>query len=280
MSPADRFRALLAGPEFLVLPAIWDGLGARLAARAGFPAAFVSGSCVAAGRLGGPDLDLVSFGELADSVAMIRAAAPELALLVDADHGFGNPVNVRRSVRSLAAAGAAAVLVEDKLSPRPLDDRGKPCVARAEALDRARAAIDAAHEAGILLLARTDCRPSLGLDEALARIEAFVALGADMVFLESPADEDELRRAVRAAGPCPSFTVLSPGSGRVSVDARRAAELGLRLGSHHTGLLAPVVAAFADALAALRAGAQLPARPDLRTLLGYEDYAREAARYR
>src|ERR1700757_3497771 len=140
MSAPDRLRALLAEPGFVVMPAVWDGLSAKLSAAAGFETAFLSGSCVAASRLGGPDLDLISFAEMLDSFNMVRA--------------FGR-------------AGAAAILIEDKISPRALTSSGKPCLPREEARMKIRAAVEAAKESGILILAGTDCRPWQGIEEAV-----------------------------------------------------------------------------------------------------------------
>src|SRR5680860_1023476 len=100
MNPPERFRALLAKPEFVVMPAVWDGLSAKLSAEAGFATSFLSGSCVAASRLGGPDLDLVSVGEMFDSFNMVRGAAPDTLVLADGDHGHGNAMNVQRTVRA------------------------------------------------------------------------------------------------------------------------------------------------------------------------------------
>ena len=110
MTPPDRLRALLAEPGFVVMPAVWDGLSAKLAFAAGFKTAFLSGSCVAASRLGGPDLDLISFAEMFDSFNMVRGAAPDSLILADGDHGYGNAMNVQRTVRAYGRAGAAAIL--------------------------------------------------------------------------------------------------------------------------------------------------------------------------
>jgi 2-methylisocitrate lyase-like PEP mutase family enzyme len=282
MTAPDRLRALLAQPGFIVMPAIWDGLSARLAAAAGFTAAFLSGSCVAASRLGGPDLDLVSFAEMRDSCEMVRGAAPDLLLLADGDHGFGNAMNVQRTVRAFGRAGAAAILIEDKITPRALTARGKPCLPREEARMKIRAAIAAAKESGILILARTDCRPTQGIDEALGRIAMFAEEGADMLFLDSPADEDEMRRAVAAAGGRPSFTVFAPDAPRPTPSRDRAAALGFKLGTEPTALISPAIAAMQAGLAALAAGTPaggLPAAA-LRATLGYDDYEEQAARFR
>jgi len=280
MTPPERLRALLAEPDFVVMPAVWDGLSAKLAAGAGFRTAFLSGSCVAASRLGGPDLDLISFAEMFDSFNMVHGAAPETLVLADGDHGYGNAMNVQRTVRAYGRAGAAAVLIEDKVTPRALTAAGKPCLPRDEARMKIRAAVEAAKESGILILARTDCRPTQGIDEAVARIEMFVREGADILFLDSPADEAEIRRAVAAAAGRPSFAVLSPGAPRETPTRRRAAELGLKIGTYPTGMLSPAVAGLKAGLAALVAGdaeaaSALPP-PELRATLGYADYEARA----
>ena len=182
MTPPERLRAHLAEPGFVVMPAVWDGLSAKLAAGAGFKTAFLSGSCVAASRLGGPDLDLLSFAEMFDSFNMVHSTAPDTLVLADGDHGYGNAMNVQRTVRAYGRAGAAAILIEDKITPRALTSAGKPCLPREEARMKIRAAVEAAKESGILILARTDCRPTQGIDEAVARIETYVKEGADILF--------------------------------------------------------------------------------------------------
>ncbi len=276
----DRLRALLAKPGFVVMPAVWDGLSAKLSAQAGFETAFLSGSCVAASRLGGPDLDLISFGEMFDSFNMVRGAAPQTLVLADGDHGYGNAMNVQRTVRAYGRVGAAAILIEDKITPRALTSAGKPCLPREEARMKIRAAVEAAKESGILILARTDCRPTQGIDEAVARIEMYVKEGADILFLDSPADDAEINRAVAAAAGRPSFAVLSPGAPRATPSRTRAAELGFKIGTYPTGMLSPATAGIKAGLAALVAGeaeakSALPPA-ELRATLGYPDYDAQA----
>lgn len=284
MNAPEKMRALLSRPDFVVMPAVWDGLSARLTVEAGFRTAFLSGSCVAAARLGGPDLDLVSFAEMFDSFNMVRGAAPDLLVLADGDHGYGNAMNVQRTVRAYGRAGAAAILIEDKITPRPLTAGGKPCLPRDEARMKIRAAVAAAKDSGILVMARTDCRPTQGFDEALARIELFVEEGADILFFDSPANEDEVRRSVAAAAGRPTFAVLSPGAPRETPTQQRAAELGLKIGAYPTGLLSPVAAGIKAGLAALAAGEAQSAMalppPELTTLLGYPAYDQAAAAFR
>jgi 2-methylisocitrate lyase-like PEP mutase family enzyme len=283
MTPPDRMRALLAEPDFVTMPAVWDGLSAKLAAGAGFKTAFLSGSCVAASRLGGPDLDLISFAEMFDSFNMVRGAAPELLILADGDHGYGNAMNVQRTVRAYGRAGAAAILIEDKITPRALTAAGKACLPREEARMKIRAAVQAAQESGILILARTDCRPTRGIDEAVARIEIFVEEGAEILLLDSPADDQEIRRAVAAAAGRFSFAVLSPGAPRATPSRSHAIALGLKIGAYPTVMLSPAAAGMKAGLAALSAGdaessSALPPA-ELRTTLGYADYDAQAQRF-
>lgn len=279
-SAPDRLRAILKEPGLLVMPAVWDGLTAKLTFEAGFKTAFLSGSCVAASRLGGPDLDLVSFGEMFDSFNMVRGAAPDLIVLADGDHGHGNAMNVQRTVSSYGRAGAGAVLIEDKITPRALTAAGKPCLPREEARMKIRAAVQAAKESGVLVMARTDCRPTQGIDEAVARIEMYVEEGADILFLDSPADDEEIKRGIAAAKGRPSFAVLSPGAPRATPSQTEAAKLGFKIGTYPTGMLAPAAAGMKAGLAALKAGdaeakSAMPP-PELRTLLGYPDYDTKA----
>jgi 2-methylisocitrate lyase-like PEP mutase family enzyme len=235
---------------------------------------------VAASRLGGPDLDLVSFGEMFDSFNMVHAAAPDTLVLADGDHGHGNAMNVQRTVRAYGRAGAAAVLIEDKITPRALTAAGKPCLPHAEARMKIRAAVQAAKESGILIMARTDCRPTQGIDEAVARVEMYVEEGADILFLDSPADDAEIKRGIAAAKGRPSFAVLSPGAPRATPSQNEAAALGFKIGTYPTGMLSPAVAGMKAGLAALAAGkaeaaSALPP-PELRATLGYGDYDTQA----
>ena len=282
-SAPDQLRKILAEPGLVVMPAVWDGLTAKLTWEAGFKTAFLSGSCVAASRLGGPDLDLVSFGEMMDSFNMVRGAAPDLLVLADGDHGHGNAMNVQRTVAGYGRAGAAAVLIEDKITPRALTAAGKPCLPRDEARMKLRAAVQAAKASGILVMARTDCRPTAGIDEAVARIEMFVEEGADILFMDSPADDAEIKRGIDAAKGRPSFAVLSPGAPRATPSQTEALKLGFKIGTYPTGMLSPATAGLKAGLAALVAGeaeaaSALPPA-ELRGILGYTDYDTQAKQF-
>src|SRR4029079_5294727 len=195
----------------------------------------------------------------------------------------GNAMNVQRTVRAYGRAGAAAVLIEDKITPRALTAAGQPCLPRDEARMKIRAAVEAAKESGILILARTDCRPTQGIDEAVARIEMYVAEGADILFLDSPADDAEIRRGIVAAAGKPSFVVLSPGAPRATPTQTEAQALGFKIGTYPTGMLSPSIAGMKSGLAALKAGeaeskSALPPA-EMRATLGYGDYDQQAKRF-
>ena len=276
MNAPERLRALMQETGMIVMPAVRDGLSAKLAAAAGFKTAFLSGSCVAASRLGGPDLDLVSFGEMFDSFNMVHGAAPDTLVLADGDHGYGNAMNVQRTVRAYGRAGAAAVLIEDKITPRALTAAGKPCITREEARMKIRAAVAAAKDSGILVLARTDCRPTQGIDEAVARIEMYVEEGADILFLDSPQGPDEIRRAVAAAKGRPSFNVVPSLNPASPPTAAEAAAMGMKIGTYPATMLSPAIAGMLAGLAAMQsgnatAGLALPTA-EHRATLGYGDY--------
>ena len=283
MTPPEQLRALLAEPGLIIMPAVWDGLTATMTTKAGFKTAFLSGSCVAASRLGGPDLDLLSFAEMMDSFNQAHSASPDLLILADADHGYGNAMNVQRTVSAYGRAGAAAILIEDKITPRALTAAGKPALPFEEVRMKIRAAVEAAKDSGILVMARTDCRPTLGIDEAVARIEMYVDEGADILFLDSPADEDEVHRAVAAAAGRPSFAVLSPGAPRACPSQSEAEALGLKIGTYPTGMLSPSIAGIQAGLDALNAGnavADSALEPaDLRATLGYDEYEAQAKNF-
>jgi 2-methylisocitrate lyase-like PEP mutase family enzyme len=257
-------------------------MGARLIAEAGFRTGFVSGSSVAAMRLAMPDMDLLSFAEMADAVETCIAAAPDVLWLADGDTGYGNALAVQKTVRAYARRGAAAVLIEDKAWPRPLGHSGaKLVIERDAAILRCRAAAEACHEEGILLLARTDARTSRGFDEALARLKAFAAEGADILFLDSPHSEVELREAVAAADGKPTLAVASPAGRHFMPGESELNRLGVKLVVHPQELLAASVHAMRAALGGLKGGAKPPmASPaELATAIRQADYLSRDARW-
>jgi 2-methylisocitrate lyase-like PEP mutase family enzyme len=183
----------LAEPRLLLAPGIYDALSALMAERAGFEALYLSGASIAYTRLGRSDVGLTTFSEVEDTLARVteRVATP---VIVDADTGFGNALNVQRTVRGFERAGAAMIQLEDQTFPKRCGHlTGKAVVPRAEMCGKLRAALDARRSDATLILARTDALAVEGLDAALERAEAYLACGVDALFVEalrSPAEID------------------------------------------------------------------------------------------
>ena len=253
---AAALKSLLAAPGLQVMPGCGDGMGARLIGEAGFRTGFVSGSSISALRLAQPDMDLLSWPEMRDALECCATAAPGVLWLADGDTGHGNAINVQRVVHAFAHAGAACILIEDKQWPRALGSKGaKLVIDREPARLRIRAAAEACRAAGILLLARTDARVSRGFDEARARIEDFVAEGADVLFLDSPQSEAEMRDGVAACAGRPSISVTAPSGRHYMPDDATLERLGIKVAVYPQHLLAAGVHAGRAVLAGLRGGA-------------------------
>ena len=195
MSQTDTLRQLLTEPGIIPMPGVFDAISVRLAERAGFKAAFMSGFMVSASRIGMPDTGLISYAEMADQGRNICDAV-SIPVIGDGDTGFGNAVNVKRTVNGYAQAGFGCVMIEDQLAPKRCGHtQGKQVVSRAEANQRLQAAVDAREEgADILIMARTDANATDGLDEAIMRCKDFRRIGVDITFLEAPRDVDEMKR--------------------------------------------------------------------------------------
>jgi 2-methylisocitrate lyase-like PEP mutase family enzyme len=275
-------RTLLSGPELLLMPCCFDGLSARLIEQAGFPLTFMSGFAVAAARLAQPDTGLLSYGEILDHGRSILEAVT-IPVIGDGDTGYGNPANVRRTVEGYARAGFAGIMIEDQRAPKRCGHtRGKEVVGRAEACARMRAAVDA-REAGadILVMARTDARGTHGLDEALWRMAAFADIGADILFLEAPSDEAEMRRFCRSV-PGPKMANLLEEGVTPILPPDQLAEMGYKIAAYPLTLLTAAVHAMREALADLAIGRTPERRVHFDTILdvvGFDDYTRLVAGY-
>lgn len=196
----DAMRDLLetpAGSGPLILPGAPDALGARMIETLGFAAVYVTGAGVTNARLGVPDLGLIAPTELADTVEAVREAVA-IPIVVDADTGFGGPLNVRRTVRALQRRGANAIQLEDQTFPKRCGHfAGKEVIPAAEMVAKLHAALDAREDDSLLIIARTDARQMLGLEAALERAALYREAGADITFVEAPQSVDELAEVGR-----------------------------------------------------------------------------------
>ncbi len=284
---ASALRSMLARDTCHMVPSCWDALSAKMIAQAGFPMTFMSGFAVSAARIGEPDLGLISYAEMADQLRNICAAAP-IPVIGDGDTGYGNALNVERTVKGYVAAGAAAVMIEDQVAPKRCGHtKGKLVVDRGEALDRIKAAVSARDEVrrsgdDIVILARTDARAVHGLDEALWRAAAFSDLGAEILFVEAPQSEAEMARLTRQV---PGIHMANMVEGGVSpiLKVKRLHELGYRIAIYPLTLLSAAMRAVAACLAEMKTGAH-PANAvmdfaELRREIGFDAYYDAEQRY-
>lgn len=201
MSRNQHLRRLIAREAILIAPGVYDAYLARCVERAGFETVYMTGAGVSHSRLGVPDLGLMSFAEMVEQAGRI-ADAVDLPLIADADTGYGNPMNVARTIRAYERAGVSACHIEDQRMPKRcghFDE--KRVVPLSEMTAKLKAALDARTDPDFVIIARTDARIVDGMDAALDRANAFAEAGADMIFVESPLSEDELAlvgRSVKA----------------------------------------------------------------------------------
>ncbi|GAA2494023.1 methylisocitrate lyase [Actinocorallia cavernae] len=280
-TPAERRRALrgrLEEDRLLMMPGALNPLSVRLIQDTGFEAAYLSGAVLAA-DLGLPDIGLTTSTEIA-ARAQQTTRATDLPVLIDADTGFGEPMNAARTVQLMEDAGLAGLHLEDQVNPKRcghLD--GKSVVAREEMTRRIRAAVDARRDPGFLLMARTDARAIEGLDAAIDRAKAYVDAGADAIFPEALANEREFE-AFRAAVDVPLLANMTEFGKSRLLDARTLQNLGYDIALYPVTLLRLAMGAVEDGLRTLAAeGTQESLLPRMQTrsrlyeLLGYADYS-------
>tara|TARA_R110000751_G_scaffold6865_8_gene28943 strand:- start:12293 stop:13171 length:879 start_codon:yes stop_codon:yes gene_type:complete len=283
MTPADTLRAMLARDELITMPCCFDALSAKLIEQEGFGLTFMSGFSTAAARIGAPDLGLMSYGEVLDQARNITDAV-SIPVIGDGDTGYGNAMNVKRTVRGFAKAGCAAIMIEDQVAPKRCGHtKGKEVVGRDEAFDRIRAAVDA-RDAGadILILARTDARHEYGLSEAIDRAAKFAELGADILFVEAPKSVDEMRTICDALPGAKMANILEGGE-TPDLSPAELQEIGFKIAAYPLSLMAAAMKAMVDTLQLLKAGSprdqMLMKWPELRQRIGFDAYYEQSERY-
>ena len=249
-------RELLAAPSMLIAPGAYDGIGARLIEQAGFSAVYMTGAGTAAAR-GFPDFGLLDMGEMvANAATMARSIG--VPLIADADTGYGNELNVTRTVREYESRGVAAIHIEDQVSPKRcghLD--GKEVVSRDEFVSKIRAAVGARRSKEFVIIARTDARAMLGLDEAIWRGNAALDAGADLVFVEATQSLEEVAAVPKGVkGPC--LLNVVPGGRTPISDLREAEAMGYKVAILPGLMLAAAIKAGDAALAQLKATHKAP----------------------
>jgi 2-methylisocitrate lyase-like PEP mutase family enzyme len=265
-------RSRLAAPPILVAPGVYDALTAHLAERAGFSAVYVSGAGIAYTRLGRPDIGLVAMSEVADTVALIRDRVGS-HLIVDADTGYGNALNVARTVRLFERAGANAIQIEDQAFPKRcghLDN--KTLIPAQEMVGKIKAALDARHSRETLVIARTDAIAVEGFEPAIARAGAYRDAGADVLFVEAPKTRDELKRISPALKGVPLMANMVEGGKTPPLKAADLEALGFALVIFPGGIVRAVAHLAGEFYASLAAnGTSEPFRGRMHDFDGLND---------
>ena len=272
-------RARIAEDRVLLAPGVYDALSALLAEKAGAEAAYLSGASIAYTRFGRPDIGLVTMTEVADVIAAI-ADRVSIPLIVDGDNGFGNALNVQRTIRVFERAGAAAIQLEDQTLPKRCGHlSGKTLIGAGEMTGKIRAACDARVSDDTLIVARTDAIAVEGFEPALERAERYLEAGADILFVEAPRSVEEMRAiTARFAGRAPLLANMVEGGSTPLMTADELGALGYRVAIFPGGavrFLAAAGAAYYDSLVATGSNAAMAGRmhdlTSLNDILGTQD---------
>jgi 2-methylisocitrate lyase-like PEP mutase family enzyme len=280
-----RIGRILEEVGSIAFPGVFDTLSARIAERVGFPMAFVSGYSVAATAIGEPDMGLLTQTEMVERARQICGSV-RIPIIVDADTGYGNPLNVYRTINQLIAAGAAGCFLEDQVWPKKCGHmRGKQVIAREDYVHKITAAVEARGDRDFFLVARTDALAVEGIDEAVARVEAARRAGADASFIEAP-DSKERLEEIGQRSPAPNVANMIEGGKTPVLPKEELARLGFHL------ILYPLAGLFASARAIetmyqkLRADGttlgeedRLMTFPEFNDLIGVEEKYAQAQRF-
>lgn len=217
MNGPKAFRRLLAEPGLIMAPGAYDGISARLVEAAGFPVIYITGAGVASSRLGVPDIGLVSLAEIVDHARNI-VNATTIPVICDADTGYGNPINVLRTVKEFESAGVAAIQLEDQITPKRCGHtEGKQLVSQKEMVKKIEAFQFAKQSDEFALIARTDAIAVNGFDDAIERARAYAAAGADILFVEAPRTVDEMKKVAELLPDTPLLVNIVDGGGKTPV---------------------------------------------------------------
>ncbi|KAK7272858.1 hypothetical protein RIF29_13898 [Crotalaria pallida] len=284
---ALTLRRILDSPGIHQCPACFDALSAKLIEKAGFPLCFTSGFSIAAARLALPDTGLISYGEMVDQGQLITQAV-SIPVIGDGDNGYGNALNVKRTVKGYIQAGFAGIMIEDQVSPKACGHtRGRKVVSKEEAVMRIKAAIDARNESGsdIVIVARTDSRQAVSLDEALSRTRAFANAGADVLFIDALTSKEEMKAFCEVSPLIPKLANMLEGGGKTPIlNPLELEDIGYKLVAYPLSLIGVSIRAMQDSLTAIRGGripppGSLPSFEEIKDIVGFNAYYEEEKRY-
>ena len=270
---AGRLRELLAGTEPVLAPGAYDGLTARLVEEAGFEAVYMTGFGTAASLLGRPDIGLLTLSEMVDNARRIVQAVG-VPVIADADNGYGNTINIIRTVREYEAAGISAIHIEDQVSPKKCGHmEGKQVISANEMVEKVHAAVEARRSEDFVIIVRTDARAVEGMDGALERARRYREAEADVLFVEAPQSEEEIAAVAEAFPDVPLLFNWVEGGKTPPVSLERLKELGFRLIIFPVSTLLAATRSVREVLAQIRGdGTPMPVMDRLLPLEEFLDF--------
>ena len=279
---SKKLRDIIKNNSFVPIPSCFDALSAKLIEQAGFDVMFMSGFAASASRIGEPDLGVMTLTEVLDQLNNITDATT-IPVIGDGDTGYGNAMNVQRTVKSFAKIECAGILIEDQLSPKRCGHTpGKDVVSREEAFDRIRASVDAREEKDILIMARTDANHTHGIKEAIERAQKFYELGSDILFVEAPKTEEEMRLVCQEVPGCKIANIVEGGL-TPNLSMKELEEIGYNMAVYPLTALSSAMKAMVDSLNKLKLdedrSGNLMSFTELRKRVGFDDYYEISSKY-
>lgn len=272
MKPTAQLRQLLQAPGLIVAPGAYDAFSARLIEKAGFPAVYMTGSGTAAAHLGVPDVGLLTMTEMVENAARI-AQAVRVPVIADADTGYGNPINVHRTVREYERAGVAAIHIEDQIWPKKCGHfEGKRLIPKEEMAQKVRAAVEARQDQDFIIIARCDAIAVTGLEDALDRGRAYAQAGADALFIESPLSREHIEIIARSFEAPLLFNMGASGK-TPFMSTKEVEQLGYKIMIFPTDALCAAGRAIEELMAHIReTGRSRDSFPRMMTFLEYTSF--------
>ena len=273
---AANLRKILDEKGIIVMPGCFDALSAKLIEREGFNVGFMSGFSVSSTRLGMPDTGLISFSEMAEQVRNI-CNVTSIPIIFDGDTGYGNVVNVYRTVRGFADAGAAAIMIEDQKWPKKCGHtKGKDVVEIDEANSRIKAAVDASkmNDKDILVMARTDAIATRGLDDAIKRMQKFSELGADILFIEAIKSKEDMKRVIKEVPGHHMINLIEDGETPL-LEMNELEDIGFKIAVFPLTLMSASVKTMQESLKNMKNktyNTNVSKFSDLRDIVGFNEY--------
>ena len=273
---ADKLKSLLNQKGIVVMPGCYDALSAKLIEREGLNVGFMSGFAVSSTKLGMPDAGLISFSEMAEQVRNI-CNVTSIPIIFDGDTGYGNAVNVYRTVRGFADAGAAAVMIEDQKWPKKCGHtKGKDVVEVDEANSRIKAAVDASkmNNKDILVMARTDAIATRGLDDAIKRMQKFSELGADILFVEAIKSKEDMKRVIKEVPGHHMINLIEDGETPL-LEINELEDIGFKIAVFPLTLMSASVKTIQESLKNMKNkiyNTNVSKFSDLRDIVGFNEY--------